>query len=366
MLKSVRFKDYKSFTQETTIDLIADSSEILKSTNTYNNLLKGCCFFGSNSSGKSNALNAITLLLHILFDKKINFENCVTFFDYKNKEQTMYFEYKFVIENKEITYYFMVNRKGELKKETLSIDDILIYSYEKEHILDPYSILKNTKFKQGVYLKEIIKKKTNNKILDAWFKYLKNSFALDTTDSCSVNNLVKKDKSYLEKYLKKNGVNEMNDFLINHKFPFTLKYDNKEDVPLMMALKFVRANKEIPLFLESKGNMTLVSILPMIFSVTKIGGIIALDEFCNGLHNKLEELLIRYVFENSKNTQLFFVSHSTNLLKTSLLRPDQIYSVDFGDDGSILRKFSSENPRESQNLEKMYLAGVFGGIPLYE
>ena len=72
--------------------------------------------------------------------------------------------------------------------------------------------------------------------------------------------------------------------------------------------------------------------------------------------------------QNAKRLISFvlLVERFTNLLKTSLLRPDQIYSVDFGEDGSILRKFSSENPRESQNLEKMYLAGVFGGIPLYE
>ena len=45
---------------------------------------------------------------------------------------------------------------------------------------------------------------------------------------------------------------------------------------------------------------------------------------------------------------------------------DQIYSVDFGKDGSQLKRFSSEKPREAQNLEKMYLGGVFNGVPKYE
>ena len=39
--------------------------------------------------------------------------------------------------------------------------------------------------------------------------------------------------------------------------------------------------------------------------------------------------------------------------------------MNFDERGSFLRKFSDEKPRESQNLEKMYLSGVFGGIPLY-
>ena len=70
--------------------------------------------------------------------------------------------------------------------------------------------------------------------------------------------------------------------------------------------------------------------------------------------------------KNSTTTQLFFVSHSTNLLSNSLLRPDQIFSVEMtGNEGSRLNRFSDEQPRAAQNLEKMYLSGIFGGIPEY-
>ena len=91
-----------------------------------------------------------------------------------------------------------------------------------------------------------------------------------------------------------------------------------------------------------------------------------LDEFSSGFHNELEELLIRYFMRKSNESQLIFVSHSTNLISNSLLRPDQIYAVDFGKDGSQIKRFSSEKPREAQNLEKMYLGGVFNGVPKYE
>ena len=68
----------------------------------------------------------------------------------------------------------------------------------------------------------------------------------------------------------------------------------------------------------------------------------------------------------ANKAQLIFVSHSTNLLSNSILRPDQIYSVDFDSEGSSIKRFSSEKPREAQNLEKMYLGGVFKGVPAYE
>ena len=71
--------------------------------------------------------------------------------------------------------------------------------------------------------------------------------------------------------------------------------------------------------------------------------------------------------KNSKRAQLFLVSHSTNLLSNTLLRPDQIYTVDFIDGkGSRLNRVSDNKPREAQNLEKMYLSGVFNGIPSIE
>ena len=44
----------------------------------------------------------------------------------------------------------------------------------------------------------------------------------------------------------------------------------------------------------------------------------------------------------------------------------RIFIIDYDETGSKIAKASDASPRESQNLEKMYLAGVFGGIPLYD
>ena len=92
-----------------------------------------------------------------------------------------------------------------------------------------------------------------------------------------------------------------------------------------------------------------------------------IDEFSSGFHNYLETLLVRYFMEKSENSQMIFVSHSTNLLSNSLLRPDQEYAVEFnGKEGSTVTRFSTEQPRLAQNIEKMYVSGVFGGLPQYE
>ena len=122
----------------------------------------------------------------------------------------------------------------------------------------------------------------------------------------------------------------------------------------------------MPFGMESLGNQNLLRILPAFFHVFNNNGMLLLDEFSSGFHNDLEELLIKWFMKNSEKSQLIFVSHSTNLLTNSLLRPDQIYSVDFDNNGSRVKRFSSEKPREAQNLEKMYLSGIFSGVPKYE
>lgn len=122
----------------------------------------------------------------------------------------------------------------------------------------------------------------------------------------------------------------------------------------------------MPLALESLGNQTLLNMLPALLHVVNTECMFIIDEFSSAFHNELEELIVRYFMENSKKSQIFFVSHSTNLLKSTLLRPDQICTVDFSKAcGSIIKKASSEHPRESQNFEKMYLSGIFGGLPNY-
>ena len=64
---------------------------------------------------------------------------------------------------------------------------------------------------------------------------------------------------------------------------------------------------------------------------------------------------------------MFLLSHSTYILKNAVLRPDQEYAVYFdGENGSKVRRFSDEQPRNAQNIEKMYNSGVFGGLPYYE
>lgn len=100
----------------------------------------------------------------------------------------------------------------------------------------------------------------------------------------------------------------------------------------------------IPFFEESLGNQNLLRILPVFLSAINNGGMLLIDEFSSGFHNELESLLVRYFMEKANHAQMLFVSHSTNLLSNSILRPDQEYSVEFQDqNGSTVKDFHLNN-----------------------
>ncbi len=374
MLKKVRFKNYKSFTRETVISLEKTRFSILDDVNTDSGLLKGCAFYGANASGKTNALNAVSLLLNLLFlNTAVDVSSQITIF---NKEKTAYFEYTFQFQDDEIVYFFEVDRNGCFIKETLDLNgrryltrisnsaesyitENRVYGSEDvdEHTLFLRTIYFNTKFAAFPALKR-------------WFDFLSKSIFINLAQGRTIVYGLRQEELLLPSYLDSHSDKEINEFLTTFNFPYTIRYDKEVGgelkSPFESRLSFIRENLPPVVYsMESYGNHVLMALLPAVLSAIENNSMLIIDEFSSGLHNELEELLIRYIFNNS-SCQLFFVSHSTNLLKTSLLRPDQIYSVDFDSNGSFLRKFSDEHPRESQNLEKMYLGGVFGGIPLYE
>lgn len=107
-------------------------------------------------------------------------------------------------------------------------------------------------------------------------------------------------------------------------------------------------------------------MLPGYLEVASGGGMLIVDDYGANFHNKQSELLLSWFMKHSANSQLFVATHSTCLMKTSLLRPDQIYTLEFTDGhGTVTHRVSDFQPRELQNLEKMYLEGQFGGLPAY-
>jgi AAA15 family ATPase/GTPase len=181
------------------------------------------------------------------------------------------------------------------------------------------------------------------------------------------------------RYLDKGGCQSINKFFNEYNFEQNIEYDHSGEgnhIKMIVGIDesekdvfFKRKGIEVPIPFseESLGNQNLLRILPSFLTAIENDGMLLIDEFSSGFHNDLESLLVRYFMEKSKYAQMLFVSHSTNLLSNSILRPDQEYSVEFQrENGSSVKRFSTEQPRSAQNIEKMYVSGVFGGLPDYK
>ena len=375
MLKRVIAKNFKCFKNETIFDYTKTNYKLLEQ-NTEGKNLKGVLFVGDNASGKTTALQPIKLMLDLLFkdrDISLVMYNCLF-----STEKITSLQFEFDVDNHEIKYEFSFDRNVFIE-ERLTVDDQIVIERVKKNVrlqLEEeksfHEVDDTLLFLKRVYFST---KFAGNKILIQWFDELKKSVYINAYSRRIVSYNGK--SLSVNKYLEENGTDHINKFFEDNNFQFAIQYEKvveKEGLRFELdenegkIVFFERQGIEtpLPIFMESTGNQTLINILPAILSVVENGGMLLIDEFSSGLHNRLEELLIRYIMRNGKGMQLFFVSHSTNLLSNSILRPDQIYAVEMeGKEGSKIKRFSDEQPRAAQNLEKMYLSGVFGGVPEY-
>ena len=376
MLKSIKLDNYTTFINPTIIDFSATNYKFLDENIGNDKVLKGCLFVGENASGKTQILNSIKLLLDLLLgNKDINFVINKSFYTRKNNYKL---EYDFVILSKEIKYVIELNPDGfELEELYVNGESIikrmgknakLIIGDEKN--FDDVSL--KLPFLRRVYFDTHF---YDDEVLNKWFTFLRNSVYVDCYNG-KITNYVG-DSLLFREYFDKKSVDEFNKFLKKINYRQSIRFGDRSFKYGNIALNFegtgkiVSFNKDgttvfIPEILESTGNMTLVNLFPPLMRSIKNECMLILDDFGSGFHNELEECFVKYFFHYAKNSQLFFTSHSTNLLNNTILRPDQVYSVYFdGKNGSMLERFSNEMPRESQNVEKMYLNGVFHGMPRY-
>lgn len=374
MLKSYEVTNFKSFKNCTKFDLEQTNYKMLSETNQFNNILKGLMFVGANASGKSNSIIAIKFLLDCLFGKnEMNIDAYVCMF---SNNPIMKLKYTFEIEAEEIIYEIEYQRVDRTMREELKVDGE-VYLSRDGSVAQVY--FTETKLytdvpKESLFLRDIYfnTKFRGQNELQKWFEFLSHSVYVDlySREAIQYGNKNLSLKSYIEE----NGEKEINHFFDEYNFEQNIEYDEKasgnfvtvESAEKMIFFKRRGIDEPIPFEWESLGNRTLLQLLPAFFYCIKEGGMLLLDEFSSGFHNDLEELLIRYFMKKAESSQLIFVTHSTNLLSNRIMRPDQIYSVNFNENGSAIKRFSTEKPREAQNIEKMYRSGVFSGVPRYE
>lgn len=375
MLTKMYLTNFLSFAERTEFDFTASKYSILSETNVYNyEFLKGALFIGSNASGKSNALNGIAFIINMIKGEGVSFERYRCHFA-KTPFTTV--EYEFVFNKKKVVYRIEYNIKTKSISENLTIDSILVLkrdgtngelriddSVSQDDQLDGNTLfLRTASFNTGRFPQEPVLRK----LMD----YLLNSYCIN-----GYNHGAHWGNTIL-KYAEEFGVEKLNKYLQDFKYDFYIEYASESTGEGLTVS--VGSNKKIVFFKrksfpipndfygESQGNQVFVDMLPNLISVIEKPGMLVFDEFGNSLHNRLSEKIIKFFMKNATCSQMFITSHHTNLISNSVFRPDQIDLLAFVDsNGSKVNRLSQFKPREAQNMEKMYLGGMFEGLPTYE
>ncbi len=142
-------------------------------------------------------------------------------------------------------------------------------------------------------------------------------------------------------------------------FRFELKHQSESD------------NAWLPLEDESRGTRTLFLLaLPVLRSINR-GSLMLVDELESSMHPNLADHIVRQFNDpeaNTRNAQLIFATHDTNLLGVldgePALRRDQIWLTEKDPTGAtVLYPLTDFKPRKDENIERGYVQGRFGAIP---
>jgi hypothetical protein len=120
---------------------------------------------------------------------------------------------------------------------------------------------------------------------------------------------------------------------------------------------------------ESNGTRNLLFLAGPVLDILNQGLTLVIDELDTSLHTLLVRELVRLFHRSEVNTggaQLIFTTHDTSLLDApDLFRRDQVWLVEKDrDQASALVALSEFSPRKNEALERGYLLGRYGGVPL--
>ncbi len=102
----------------------------------------------------------------------------------------------------------------------------------------------------------------------------------------------------------------------------------------------------------------------------KAGRAVVVDELDGSLHSHITRFLVQLFHRPTREgsaAQLIFTTHDTSLLDANVFRRDQIWFMEKGQDQvSTIVPLSEFSPRKNEALERGYLSGRYGALPMIE
>ena len=410
MLIQFNFKNYKSFKDETTLDLsAAKMTEFSDRVVTIGSerILPVAVIFGANASGKSNVYSAFEYMSNyvvqsfqyggeedsfryirptpfLLADETEGAESSFeVYFTIPGDKSEKVFNYGFCVGNDGVTEEWL-NTKAKTARKYSPV----FYRDTNANTLDLSGLPKSSRSNIEIALeKQVLVISLGAKLKIAKCKQVRDWFLTneftdfgDPVTSCFLHNRLPKGfvddpavRANVIKYIASFD-EKIKDFRIE-KLPPEVN-DGKGDAYKITAIhQKIGSDKtaEIPLEDESAGTLKMFALYPGLQYVLQNGGVFFIDE----LNARLHPLLVRnFVLTflnpeiNINHAQLVFTTHDTWQLSNQLLRRDEIWFTEKDENGVStlysLADFVDEDGariRKDESYEKNYLLGKYGAIP---
>lgn len=424
MLIEFRFKNYRSFRDETILSMEATGLGAFKnSLITYNNskLLPGAAIYGKNGGGKSNVIRAFWLAVQFIKNaQRTQHEKAAipvipfALNDYSASEPSE-FEFIFTLDGVKYWYSFAATREKVFTESLYHApkgQKALVfsrrgqsYSFTEDKArrkLISEAVAENQLFfsvactmndavcsgamrwfRERVFFsrdysdipRQLLEYSEDANMLKAISRYAKAADVGIAEMQFEINNREFDDESTFPDYIPEGIKTALVQFM--HTLAET---SNNSEVRLKMGEVTATSKHKgetrdgrmeyytLELADESDGTRKLMSIAPAIESVLANGGILLVDELERELHPMLVEFIVSKFQSkrtNPNGAQIIFTTHNTELLNMELLRKDQLYFVDKRrEDGvSELYSISEFTTRTTDNIRKGYLIGKYGATP---
>lgn len=382
-------------------------------------LYKTAVLYGLNNSGKSNFVNALSLITQIIslswkeglpkkdFYFKL-YKKCIdkpSFFSitFVASDKIKY-EYSFSITKDRIWNEKLIgypNGQPQLYFERIFNEKSNNYDYDTKNLIgnSPNQIedIKGATRQDCLFLSA--SKQYVNDLLKPVLEFLTNkfnvlpSFILDLYDIESIdiieaNNVLTNnfkntifslldDKSIVDVRIKKDGLSakqtlkmeeELNKSPLEEQQKIKDKYENiKKHI---IFIKKDENGNDVDFGLdktESEGTRKLVNLLGILYKIKENNEVLVFDELDCKLHPKLLILLLQLIYKLNWNIQLIFTAHNTAFLKKrfDVLRKYQVWFVekDYDNVSSILYSAGETSVRNEKDLEDLYFNGRFIDMP---
>lgn len=427
MLVNFRFKNFRSFYEETNLNMEATKDSELKGINTFsinedlmpkgdNILLKSAMIFGGNASGKTNVIKALAYMKRVLLFSASQFpvtkenEPFAFYTDSTGQESLyeveiiqndIYYRYGFTLCDGVVTSEWLDRRK-----ERLSVvfkrnrDNLEITGLDKKAV-NIINLAPNALFLSiGNSLKLEIAPALHDVML--WFQNLLIVFENDANSldiysmeqgkyrDMALRILQLADIGIKNIQVQKDKIADMTNIGDVLRFNTQLQIqpkavrgqikqeksdlyniDMKTDFEVFDARKKPVGTKTIMLYKDmefnSEGTVRLLSYLGWILAALDQGRVIFIDEIDSKLHFLIADYLVKLfnsIDKNPKNAQLVCTAHNVMLMDEDLRR-DQIYftSKDCYGESFLVALSDYKNVRKTDLFSKKYLAGFYSKLP---